>query len=102
MIAALGHRQCCIFILHSDWNQYRYSIELGRTRCGQPRGSFRLLRKGFDMTEKATRPRRLVQLELPPETAKAIDRLAGTENISRAAFRRLLVQSAQSAAEPAV
>jgi hypothetical protein len=89
MTAALGH-QCCIFLLHSDWNQYRYSIELGRTRCGQPRGSFLLLRKGFDMTEKATRPRRLVQLELPPETVEAIDRLAGTETISRAAWIRRL------------
>ena len=70
MTAALGH-QCCIFLLHSDRNQYRYTIEFRRTCCGQPRGSFRLLRKGFDMTEKATRPRRLVQLELPPETVEA-------------------------------
>jgi hypothetical protein len=55
------------------------------------------------MTEKATRPRRLVSLDLPLETVKAIDRLAGAETISRAAWiRRLLVQSAQRAAEPAV
>jgi Ribbon-helix-helix protein, copG family len=55
------------------------------------------------MTEKAIRPRRLVQLDLPPQTVKTIDRLAGAETISRAAWiRRLLVQSAQSAAEPAV
>jgi Ribbon-helix-helix protein, copG family len=100
MTAALGH-QCCIFLLHSDRNQYRYPIEFRRTRCGQPRGSFLLLRKGFAMTEKAIRPRRLVQLD--SETVKAIDRLAGAETISRAAWiRRLLVQSAQSAAEPAV
>ena len=78
------------FLLHSDRNQYRYPIEFRRTRCGQPRGSFRLLRKGFDMIEKATRPRPLVQLELPPETVEAIDRLAGTETISRAAWTRRL------------
>jgi hypothetical protein len=54
------------------------------------------------MTEVATRPRRLVQLELPPETVETIDRLAGTETISRTDWiRRLVVQSAR-AAEPAV
>jgi hypothetical protein len=91
MIAALGHHQCCVFLLLSDWNRYRYSIELGRTRCGQPRGSFLLLQKGFAMTEKLLVRVGWVHLDLPPETAKATDRLAGAENISRAAFRRLLV-----------
>ena len=45
--------------------------------------------------------RRFVQLELPQETVETIDRLAGTETISRTAWiRRLVVQSAQKAAEP--
>ena len=44
--------------------------------------------------------RRFVQLELPQETVETIDRLAGTETISRTAWiRRLVVQSAR-AAEP--
>jgi hypothetical protein len=42
------------------------------------------------MTELPTRPRRLVQLDLPAETVKAIDRLAGAETISRAAWTRRL------------
>jgi Ribbon-helix-helix protein, copG family len=53
------------------------------------------------MTEVTSRPRRLVQLELPRETVETIDRLAGTETISRTAWiRRLVVQSAQRAEEP--
>ena len=44
--------------------------------------------------------RRFVQLELPQETVETIDRLAGTETISRTAWiRRLVVQSTR-AAEP--
>jgi Ribbon-helix-helix protein, copG family len=60
------------------------------------------LKENENMTEVTTRPRRLVQLELPSETVETIDRLAGTETISRTAWiRRLVVQSAK-AAEPSV
>jgi hypothetical protein len=46
----------------------------------------------------ATRPsRRLVQLDLPPETIETIDRLADVETISRAAYlRRLIIGVARS------
>jgi hypothetical protein len=47
------------------------------------------------MTEVGTRPRRLVQSGLPPETIETVDRLANVETISCTAWiRRLVVQSA--------
>jgi hypothetical protein len=53
------------------------------------------------MTEIATRLRRPVLLDLPPETIEEVDRLADIETISRTAWiRRLAVQSAQRATEP--
>ena len=54
------------------------------------------------MTEVTTRPRRLVQLELPTETIEVVDRLADAETISRTAWiRRLVVQSTR-AVEPSI
>jgi len=54
------------------------------------------------MTDVSETPQRLfVQLELPQETVETIDRLAGTETISRTAWiRRLVVQSTRATAEP--
>jgi hypothetical protein len=44
------------------------------------------------MTDIAIRPsRRLVQLDLPPETIETIDRLADEETLSRTAFLRRLI-----------
>jgi hypothetical protein len=52
------------------------------------------------MTEIATRPRRLVQLDLPPETVEEIDRLASDETISRVAWlRRLVIGTTRSLTE---
>jgi hypothetical protein len=48
------------------------------------------------------RPRRLIQLELDPKTVETIDRLAGTETISRTAWIRRLVTQSVWAVEPAV
>ena len=44
-----------------------------------------------------TRPRRLVQLDLPEDTITTIDRLADSETISRAAWlRRTIIAVARS------
>jgi hypothetical protein len=53
------------------------------------------------MTEIQTRPcTRLVQLSLPDDVVRTIDRMASEETISRAAFiRRLLIGTARSLSE---
>jgi hypothetical protein len=52
------------------------------------------------MVEIAARPRRMVQLDLPPETVEEIDRLASVETISRVAWlRRLVVGTTKSLTE---
>jgi hypothetical protein len=54
------------------------------------------------MTEIATRPRRLIQLDLPSEMVEEIDRLANVETISRVAWlRRLVIGTTKNLSERA-